>query len=791
MAKAKSVIGASIARVEGAEKVSGRALYAADIRLPGMLWAKVLRSPHPHARIAHIDASRAWEVEGVRAIITGQDVVGRFMGKNIRDIPVLCWDKVRFVGDRVAAVAAETPDAAEEALGHIKVEYEELPAVFDPLAAMQPDAPRVHDDVASYDGAPKELLIPDVPNGLTRLTWKKGEIKQGFREADLTFEHTFRIPIRHQGYIEPESGMVAIEEDGRVQVWASTKSPFATRSQLAKAIGVPPERIRVNAVNVGGDFGGKGGAGELPIAYFLAQKAKRPVKIVMTYTEEMSAANPSHLSVITVRTGVKRDGTMVARHLRAVHSSGAYGGQKPIRASIGGAGTAGPYRIDHTFMEAIQVYTNTVPGGFWRAPGALQTIFAVESHLDLIAKELKMDPAELRLKNIIGEGEENALGVRLQGVKARATLQAALKAAGWKRPKPGRHYGRGIAMYERFTGAGPGWIILTAESDGNFALLTVSGDQGTGLRTVLCQTVAAEMRVPIQQVRVVAGNTDEAPFNIDIGFGGSRSTNIGGHVAIRACSELRDKLVAQAAQIFNCPAGDVVYEAGRLWNRKGSTLRPRPGFDGELSRTEESSARRLTSKGQKRALSLREVVAQAGGPVSVTTKIEVPRQQSSTSFVAQVAEVEVDPETGQVRLCRFVTAHDVGTIINPIAHQGQIDGGAVMAIGAALMEELALEDGRITTLNLGEYKLPNIADIPELETVLVSSTNGPGPYEAKAIGEMANVSPPAAIANAVADAVGVRLFDLPITSEKVYHALKEKNQTAKRKAPLWSRLFGR
>jgi CO/xanthine dehydrogenase Mo-binding subunit len=751
MAKPKSVIGASISRVEGAEKVSGHALYAADINLPGMLWGKVLRSPHPHARIIHIDVSRALQVEGVRAVTTGKDIPGVLTGKSIRDIPALCWDKVRFVGDRVAAVAAETLDAAEEALQRIHVEYQELPAVVDPLVAMQPDAPRVHDDVAGYDGAPKEILIPDVPNGLTRLTWSKGDVEQGFREADIVVEHTFRIPIRHQGYIEPHAVAVAIEDNGRIQVWAATKSPLRTRDQLATAIGVPSERIRLNAVNVGGDFGGKG-AMDLPIAYFLAQQAKRPVKIVMTYAEELTAGNPSHLSMITVRTGLKRDGQMVARYLRAVHSSGAYGGHKPVRASIGGAGTAGPYRIDHTFLEAIQVYTNTVPCGFWRAPGALQTIFAVESHIDLIARELGMDPGEFRLKNIIGEGEKNAIGERLQGVKARETLRAALDAAGWERPKPSPNYGRGIAMYERFTGAGPSWIILSAERDGTFTILTVSGDQGTGLRTVLCQTVAQEMGVPVHQVRVVVGNTDAAPFSIDIGFGGSRSTNIGGHVVIQACSELRDKLIAQAAQVLNCPKDQVAYEGGRFRN----------------------------GKSRARSLSLSAVVTKSGngGPISVTTKLEVPVQRSSTSFVAQVAEVEVDWETGQVRLNRFVTVHDVATIINPIAHQGQIDGGAIMAIGAGLMEEVALEDGRIVTANLGEYKLPNIADIPKLKTVLVRSAGGPGPYEAKAIGEMANVSPPAAIANAVADAVGVRLFDLPITAEKIYNALKGRNQAS-------------
>jgi len=747
MAKAESVIGARVARVEGVEKVSGSALYAADVRLPGASWGKILRSPYPHARIVRVDASEAWKVDGVHAVITGKDVAGRYRGKSIRDIPVLCWDKVRYIGDRVAAVAAETAEAAEEALGRIHVEYEELPAVFDPLKAMEPGAPILHDDPGAYDGAPQDILVKDIPNVLNRLTWSKGDIEKGFREADLVLEHTFRLPLRSQGYIEPQSVMLVIEDDGSIQGWASTKTPFAARNELSKAVGLPPDRVRINALNVGGDFGGKGGAGDLSVAYFLAQQAKRPVRITLAHSEDLTTTNPDHLTVITVRTGVKRDGRIVARYLRAVHASGAYGGQKPGHGTLGGAGTAGPYRIENTYLEALQVYTNTVPGGFWRAPGALQAIFAVESHMDLVAKELSMDPAEFRLKNVVGEGEENALGKSWRGVKARETLQAALDAADWNKSKPAPNYGRGIAMYERGTGAGKSWIVLTAERDGTLTVFTVSGDQGTGLRTVLCQTVATEMGVPVEQVMVRVGNTGDVPFGVDIGFGGSRSTNIGGHVAMQACSELRAKLITQAARMLNCAQEQVVYKTGRFSSRDN----------------------------RRRSLSLSEVVAAGEGPITVSAQLEVPRKGSSTSFVAQVAEVEVDAETGKVRLHRFVTAHDVGTIINPVSHQGQIDGGAMMAIGAALTEELPLDEGKITTQNFGEYKLPNISDIPRFKTVLIHSTGGPGPYEAKGIGEMANVSPPAAIANAVDDAVGVRIFDLPVTAEKVFKALNQRH----------------
>ena len=743
---AVTLVGVSVPRAEGPDKVTGRAIYAADVNLPGILWGKILRSPHPHARIRRIDASRARKVPGVRAVITGKDIPGHFMGKLIRDMPVLCWEVVRFVGDRVAAVAADTPDAAEDALGLIDVEYEELPAVFDPLEAMQPNAPRIHEDVAGYDGAPKQRLALDVPNGLTRQAWRKGDLEQGFREADLVLEHTFRIPARHQGYIEPHVGTVAIDNDGRIQVWTSTKAPFATRNQLAQAVGVPQTSIRLNVVNVGGEFGGKGDALDLPVAYFLAQQSGRPVKIVMTYAEELMAGNPGHPTVVTVRSGVKRDGRILARYLRAVHASGAYGALKANACLPTWHYVGGPYRVDNACFEFLQVYTNTVPGGYFRGPGALQTYFALESHTDIIARELGMDPAEFRLRNLIGEGEEDAVGQRLRSVRFREVLQAALDAARWERPKPGPNYGRGVALFGRHIGGGPTGIILSTEPDGAFTVISPTFDQGTGTHTILRQLVADEMRVPIEQVRVMVGDTDTAPN--DGGARASRVTYVAGRVIVQACGQLREQLIAQAARMLECRPEEADYGDGKFWLRE------------DLSQQ----------------ISLRKVVALAKDPLTVTVQEDVPQPDDVTYICAQVAEVEVDPETGEMQLHRFITAHDVGTVINPTTHQGQIDGGVIMGLGQALMEELVMEGGQVTNANLGNYKLPTAADIPELETVLVRSSGGVGPYGAKAIGELANNSPPAAIANAVADAVGVRLFELPITAEKIYHALKEKSR---------------
>src|SRR5712692_7452251 len=559
------IVGAAVPRADGADKVSGRTLYAADVTLPGMLWGKILRSPYPHARIRRIDTAEARRVPGVRAIVTGQDVLGHYMGKVLRDMPVLCWDRVRYVGDRVAAVAAETPEAAEEALGLIRVEYEELPAVFDPLEAMRPEAPLLHDDVAAYEGAPRQILATDVHNGQTRLAWSKGDVEQGFREADLILEHTFRIPSRHQGYLEPHVNLVAIDDDGRIQVWAACKAPFRARIQLAKAIGVPEERIRVNVIYVGGDYGGKGDAVDAPIAYYLAEQAGRPVKIVMTYTEELAASNPTHPTVVTIRSGVMRDGRLVARAARTVHASGAYGALKPNAALSTWHYVGGPYRVPNATFEFLQVYTNTTPGGYFRAPGAHQYTFALERHTDLIARELGLDPAEFRLKTIIGAGEQDGVGNLMRGMKAREMLQAALAAGGWNTPKPGPNYGRGIGMFGRQIGGGAGGAVLTAELDGTLTVLSPTIDQGAGTHVIEQQLVATDMGVPLDRVRVVVGDTDTAPF--DEGPRASRVTYTEGQAVVEACGELRARLAPYAARLLDCGEEEVTYREGAFWGR--------------------------------------------------------------------------------------------------------------------------------------------------------------------------------------------------------------------------------
>ncbi len=742
MAESK-VVGTAVPRADGGDKVRGQTIYAADVKLPGLLWAKILRSPHPHARIRRVDISQAEKVPGVRAVITGEDVKGRLIGKQIRDMPVLCWDTVRFAGDRVAAVAAETVDAAEEALNSIEVDYELLPAVFDPLAAMAPGAPKIHENVGDYDGAPKNLLATDLRNGLTRLAWKKGDVDAGFRDADLVMEHAFQIPARHQGYLEPHAATVAIEPDGRIQVWASVKNPFGVRSQLAKCLSVSEERIRMNPVNVGGEFGGKGDGVDLPVLYFLAAKAGRPVKIVMSYAEELSASNPAHPTVITIRSGVKRDGRIVARTIRAAHASGGYGALKSNSSLATWHYAGGQYRIDHADIEFLQIYTNTVPGGYYRSPGAVATAFAVDCHTDIVAKELGMDPSEFRLKNFLAEGEADAVGHELRSVRFREVLQGALDAAGWNKPKK-RNHGRGIALSGRHISGGDTGVVLSADADGGFSIVSPSIDQGSGTHTILRQLVADQMKVPIEQVRVIVGDTDTAPR--DGGMRASRMTYVAGNAVMQACEKLRQRMLDQAARMLECQVDEIEFDKGRF------SLRQDPG----------------------QQVALRRVVAQATERLEVTVYEDYPYPEDISYICAQVAEVEVDPDTGAVRVHRVVSAHDVGTIINPITHQGQIDGATIMGMGQGMMEELVMDGGKVTNNNLGDYKLPSVKDIPELKTVLVKTTGGVGPLDSKPIGEFANNGPPAAIANAIADAVGVRLFELPVKAEKIYRALKQR-----------------
>jgi carbon-monoxide dehydrogenase large subunit len=708
-----------------------------------MLVGKCLRSPYPNARIVSIDTSRAKSLPGVHAVLTGEDLPERFIGRSIRDQYPLARGRVRFSGDKVAAVAADSTDIAEEALLLIDVEYEELPSVFDAIEAMKDGAPLVHDDPSIYPGCPPDL--PAIPNVVSQVFFRHGDVEAGFAQADKVFEHTFRIPSVHHGYIEPHACVVRLADDGKIDCWLSNKAPFNMRAQLAVALDVPQDRIRINLVPIGGDFGGKGSLMDTVVCYHLVQHSGRPVKMVMTYTEELTAGNPRNATAITMRTGVDKNGLMVARRARIVFNAGAYGGYVPSpQVNLHGAAhAAGPFKLPNLEIEALRVYTNTVPTGHMRAPGAPQAVFAEESHVDMIANELGIDPLEFRLRNSLHDGDEAPLGEAWQDIMSEETLRGAGEAAGWNAPKP-PNVGRGISMYERTPGGGKSEEILSIDGDAQITLLTAVPDTGTGSHTILQQIIAEELQVPLEVVAIQSGNTDTAAF--DAGAGGSRVTHGAGQATLAAATELRTALIDLAARVLNTDPERVRLHDGSYVDENGHRL------------------------------ALNDLMAKAReleeAPISRTGAYAPSGHAEVTSFAAQIAEVEVDPETGQVTLRRVVSAHDVGTIINPLTHQGQIEGGVVQGIGQGLTERLLVEDGQVTNANLGDYKLPTMADIPELATVLIETKHGPAPYEGKAIGELSNVAMPAAIANAVYDAVGVRLTELPITAEKVHAALR-------------------
>ena len=440
-----AVVGRPVTRQEGPDKVSGTFLYAADVALPGMLWGKVLRSPFPHARIVSIDATRARSLAGVRAVITGKDTAGMRVGRMVRDVPLLAEDTVRFVGEKVAAVAAVDPDTAEEALTRIDVEYEPLPAIFDPLEAMEPGAPLVHEGSPIFASASGPIQAHG--NILNHATWSAGDLAQGFRESDRIFEHTFTTTWVHQGYMEPYACVVALDAAGRIQVWANNKVPYTLRKQLADALGFSEDQIVVNPCGIGGDFGGKSPAMNVPLAYFLSLRSGRPVKMIMSYTEELMAGNPRHPAVVTIKTGVKSDGTFWARHSTVVYNGGAYSGFRGRPGLAGSRDAAGgQYHIPHVQVDSYMVYTNNVPCGSYRAPGQPQVVFAVESHTDMIAHAMGIDPYALRLRNVLQDGQVCATGGRYQHVRGEATLRAAVEAANWGAPKSGPYVGRGISL---------------------------------------------------------------------------------------------------------------------------------------------------------------------------------------------------------------------------------------------------------------------------------------------------------------------------------------------------------
>jgi len=737
-------IGTSVARRDGVAKVTGATRYAADVHLEGTLVAGILRSPWPYARIVSIDASAARHLAGVHAVLTGRDIPELLAGRSLGDVPVLCRDVVRFVGDRVAAVAAETRDAVEEALALIEVEYEELEPVFDARQAVAPSAPVLHPRFLEYVGAPKQPL--PLPNLCAYTCLTKGDVEAALAGADTVLEHRFTTPMQHQGYIEPQACTVAIDGDGIVRVWASNKAPFLVRNELARILDLPPELIVVEPTSVGGDFGGKGSAMDVPLAVLLARASDRPVRIVLSGSDEFAAANPRHAAEITIRSGLSATGEIVARDVRLLFDGGAYAGFKPIPGVNLAANfwSAGPYTTPNVRFESMVAYTNHVPAGHMRAPGIAQVVFAEEVDLDLLAQAVDQDPLTFRERHALRDGDIGPLGEEWSAMRLRECLARVRRDSEWDAPKP-RDVGRGVAVSHCAGGLGASTAVVEVACDGRVTLRTGVSDQGSGSHTVLLQIVAEELGVAVERVELAVGATDSAPF--DSGSSASRVTYVAGLAAQQAAANLKDRLRELASEYLGCAAGNIEIQGGVLRDAE----RPDVSTDlDELARRGIDPNTPLLGHGEFKDFQLAD----------------------TPSFAAVVVEVAVDRDTGQVSIRNVTCAYDVGTVLNPLGMRGQLEGGLAQGLGFAVMEELRLGDaGRVATVNLGEYKLPTMSDVPRYSAALITEAAGSGPFGAKSVGELTTPLLPPAISNAVFDAVGVRIVDLPITAEKVFMAL--------------------
>jgi CO/xanthine dehydrogenase Mo-binding subunit len=739
-------VGKSATRLDGHFKVTGSIRYAADIELPGMIWGKCLRSPYAHAHIRAIDVSKAKKITGVRAVLTADDLPNRLIGRRLKDMPVLAREIVRFIGERIAVVAADTREIAEEALTEIHVEYEDLPRVSNPIDAMAADAPILHKNLRSYEIL--RLPLPDIPNVHSHVQLLFGDPEKGFRESDLIFEQTFSTPRVHHGYLEPHAAVVNIDPSGRILVWCPAKGPYVTRTHLAEWLQVAEEKIVFQVSPVGGDFGGKASLMDIPLCYYLAKTTNRPVKMIMSYAEELTAANPRHPSTITIRTGVKNDGKLWARQVRAIFDSGAYAAFKN-NDTVNLPGVrhgAGAYFIPHVEINAFSVYTNSVPSGIMRGPGEAQMIFAVESHTDYLARQLKMDPLEFRHLNVLRRGNLLPYGVKLEDDKAPQLLDQIASNLGWNGAKNKKPFvGKGLAFCAREIGVGEANVEVGLKENGNVYLLTTVPDTGTGSHTIFRQIAAETLGIDAGDIEVTMGTTDHFPT--DVVVAASRVTFLGGQASQKAAAGLRDLLITEAAEYLNC--------------ERDAVCIVRNSFRG--TGKQEISFSDLASR-----------AASAGKQLRFKGNIQIQERTGAACFFAQAAEVEVDPETGKVKILKMFSAHDTGTVINPITYQGQVEGGLVQGLGFALMENLIDDDGKIVTASLGEYKLPNIADVPPLRTLLFEDQDGPGPFQSKPVGEHSAVPTAPCIVNAIYDAIGTQITDLPISAETVYAAIKAK-----------------
>jgi CO/xanthine dehydrogenase Mo-binding subunit len=749
-------VGRPLPRLDGGAKVTGRFEYGVDASRPGMLWARLARSPHAHARIRSIDTAAALAVPGVRAIITGADTVGHMASRYVRDEPILAHRRVRYPGEPVAAVAADTEEAAEEACRLIEVEYEPLPAVGSIEEALAPDAPIIHPDWEDYWVAP--IIRRPGGNVVSHASLRRGDLDSAFAEADHVFEDTYEVPMVHQASLEGRVAIAEVAASGDVHVWSSHQYPFGLRQDISDILHIPLSKIRVTVTGVGGGFGGKLYAGVEPYCILLAQRTGRPVKLRYTREEELTATSPRMGASVRLRTAVAADGTLLGREGWIDYDSGAYSESSPGVVSVGVMTLAGPYRWKALAIDTRAIYTNKAGCGSYRGPGAPQAVFAGESQLDRIAEELGIDPMQLRLQNAVRDGDLGPTGQVLENVSLVETIEAAAERIGWATAGTGDARGRGMACTWWTTTGMPSSAYIRVDEDGSFVLFTGATEIGTGAVTAgVAQICAGELGIDPSDLKIQSADTEATPY--DFGAQGSRTMVQAGNAAIAAADDLKAQMFDLAAEKLACSADDLDMVDGEIRHRD----------DPEISLTVADVARLGGTRGGLLGRgSYEQPPTEFDGDTVVGAMIGA---FNIPSFATHMCEVTVDRDTGHVGLDRYVVAQDVGRVVNPTYCAGQVTGGAVQGIGQAMFEELVHDAGRVLNPNLTDYKLPTLADLPTIETVLVEVPSSSGPYGAKGVGEQAIIGPPPAIANAVRHAVGVAIRRLPVTAERVWMAL--------------------
>ena len=740
------VIGTRPIRHDGTDKVTGRAKYGADINLSGMLYGAMLRSPHAHARIRSLDVSKALALPGVHAVAThadfpeskhkiaelGEGAVNLFhLSQN-----VLANDKVLYKGHAVAAVAADNVHIAQEAVSLIEVDYEPLPALLDVRAAMADDAVVLNDDVRTESVMSGEMS--ESPTNIAKhFLYEKGDIEQGFAEAKIVVEREFETSTVHQGYIEPHNATAFWNADGQITIWTSTQGSFSVRHQTAELLGLPVSAIKVIPMEIGGGFGGKISVYLQPVAAILSKKSGRPVKVVMDRAAVFEATGPTPGSYIRVKMGVDGEGKMTAAEAYLAYEAGGFPGS-PI--APGCMCIFACYDVPNGRINGYDVCVNKPRTNAYRAPGATNAAFAAETVIDEICEKLQMDPMEFRLKNASVEGVRRIDGVQFPRIGMKETLQAIQESEHWRKPLTGKHRGRGIASGFWFNCGLKSSLTAMLNLDGTVSLIEGCTDIG-GSRASIAMQLAETLGIAAEDVKPTVVDTDSVGYN-DV-TGGSRITFATGIAAHQAGMEMRKQMMMRAAEFWEVDADDVEFEVGTFHGPEGKSF-----TFSELA----------------------EKIAATGDPITVKGTSSEAGQGGA--FGTHCVDVEVDPETGKVEILQYTIAQDCGQAVHPSYVEGQLQGGVAQGIGWALNEEYFYDDkGVMRNSTFLDYRIPTCYDVPMIDTILVEVPDPNHPYGVRGVGEVPIVPPPAALAAAIYQAIGVRMYELPMSPPKVMHQL--------------------